>query len=145
MVYLICFIIQEKQQQITFVQNLSTFLFSIIQNTKCSLMFNLQYIFNTVLLYCIIQLYMKANKSVNKKYMFQEAVKSFKTALDLLSPKEGVISTAPEAAEIFHLIGLCYMRQVNLLQVGFLITVHTICNIVIVVLTKNVFYYLLLA
>ncbi|XP_058847628.1 uncharacterized protein LOC117963899 [Acipenser ruthenus] len=55
-------------------------------------------------------------KTQMKAKKYKEAVKSFKTALDLLSAKEGVISTAPEAAEIFHLIGLCYMRQVNLLQ-----------------------------
>ncbi|KAJ1102670.1 hypothetical protein NDU88_000114 [Pleurodeles waltl] len=52
---------------------------------------------------------MKAKKA-------KEAVNSFKQALSLLHPPETRPKLTRESAEIFYLLGLCYMDQVNLLK-----------------------------
>lgn len=50
-------------------------------------------------------------------YCLQEAVESFKKALAVLCPVESHPVTAPEAAQIYHLMGMCYMSQDLLQQV----------------------------
>ncbi|XP_014340070.1 uncharacterized protein TTC6 [Latimeria chalumnae] len=52
---------------------------------------------------------MKAKKS-------KEAVESFKKAIEILDPLDSLQSLSPEAGEVFYLMGICYMDQVNLLQ-----------------------------
>ncbi|XP_074853635.1 tetratricopeptide repeat protein 6 [Carettochelys insculpta] len=52
---------------------------------------------------------MKAKKT-------KDAVESFQEALKLLSLSAKILPNTSEAAEIYYLMGLCYMEQVNLLQ-----------------------------
>lgn len=47
----------------------------------------------------------------------QEAVESFRKALSLLGTSKTKLITSQEAAQVFYLIGVCYMKQMLLLQV----------------------------
>lgn len=50
--------------------------------------------------------------------VLQDAVGSFKQAINLLMTSEKTLPPTFEAAETYYLMGLCYMEQMNLLQVG---------------------------
>ncbi|XP_021257944.1 tetratricopeptide repeat protein 6 isoform X3 [Numida meleagris] len=52
---------------------------------------------------------MKAEKT-------EDAVGSFKQAINLLMTSEKILPPTFEAAEVYYLMGLCYMDQINLLQ-----------------------------
>lgn len=45
-------------------------------------------------------------------------MESFKQAIELQMTSAKILHNAFEAAEMYYLIGLCYMEQTNLLQVG---------------------------
>lgn len=45
-------------------------------------------------------------------------MKSFKQAIELQMTSAKILHNAFEVAEMYYLMGLCYMEQTNLLQVG---------------------------
>ncbi|XP_051724987.1 uncharacterized protein ttc6 isoform X2 [Ctenopharyngodon idella] len=55
-------------------------------------------------------------RTLMREHRFTEAVESFRKALSLLDTNKTKLKTAQEAAEVFYLIGVCYMTQMLLLQ-----------------------------
>ncbi|XP_050989231.1 uncharacterized protein ttc6 [Labeo rohita] len=55
-------------------------------------------------------------KTLMREHRFTEAVESFRKALSLLGTSKTKLITSQEAAQVFYLIGVCYMKQMLLLQ-----------------------------
>ncbi|XP_026142291.1 uncharacterized protein ttc6 isoform X3 [Carassius auratus] len=55
-------------------------------------------------------------RTLMREHRFKEAVESFRKALSLLGTYKTKLLTSQEAAEVFYLMGMCYMKQILLLQ-----------------------------
>ncbi|XP_016129583.1 uncharacterized protein ttc6, partial [Sinocyclocheilus grahami] len=55
-------------------------------------------------------------RTLMREHRFKEAVESFRKALSLLGTNKTKLITSQEAAEVFYLMGICYMKQMLLLQ-----------------------------